>query len=248
MDDGPEDENKIISYLDRYFPGKPAFILGSRANGGYREDSDWDIGVINGDKIVKRGKYHFYPIREKNFDKNASRNIFNGSVSSFAKKVRPLRGEEDVRRLERKAKEHIIQYVQQNSDIENPSSEDILKIYFMKKSEVDPYCKHKSVKFVNSEYLDSASEDYEKIMSEFEPEIQYRYRNPHTMDGLVEYAKENIDIIRGTDRISKKGFKNFLKEIVKQGVVSLSRNNSDYEAVRALYHEQEPEPGDNEIE
>lgn len=230
-------EEKIQSYLEQHYPDKPAFLFGSRVNGNYREDSDWDVGVIGTKKAITIDNIDFIPINEDNYDTNAVRNIFSTSVYPLVKKIKPLKNEEAVRKLEKRAKEHILQYTMQKSGNKTPTPEDIVTFYFLKKSVLDPYCKHKTVGFINSEDgLETVSEDYEKIISNFDPKFEYRYRDLNMMDALVGFIGENISKIRGVRRASKKGFHDYLKTLVKQGTVSLSRDNSDYEAVRALYH------------
>ncbi len=218
-------EPKIQAYLDEYYSGLPAFLFGSRVNGHSNSDSDWDVGVIGAKRRMKIDNIEFIPIDVNNLDRKAMKYIFHRNIFSFAKKIKPLKKENFVRNVERKVKEHIIQYTMQKSGKQSISGEDIVTFYIQMNSINNPAFRQKAMKFLeNKEAIKISSEDYDKILVDFKPSEKYTYRDYNKLDYICYFIEEKLLDLGGVSNPSISKFFNYMKNFVNKAATMMTKS------------------------
>jgi predicted nucleotidyltransferase len=208
-------EDKINALLDAYYPGLPAFLLGSRVNGNSNEKSDWDVGVIGTNEAMEidNGNVCFIPINPVNLDKKAAQYIFRRDIHSLARKIKPLKKEKIVRDLERKAKGHIVQYVRQKLGKESVSGEEVIRTYCEENMKIFPFFRVKGLRFLKSKNSVSiSSQIYDEFLRDFKQSQMYTYRDKKS-DRILYFLETNFNELKDRPYLSNfiKHTKNFVR-------------------------------------
>jgi len=209
-------EPKVQAYLDRYYERLPAFVYGSRADGHFDENSDWDIGVIGARKgMTVGGLAHFLVVDVNNLDKKAVRNIHNRDISILSRKIEPLKNEEFVKAVERKAKLHIIGYVAQRLGTTSLSGKDIVFFYQRENAELNPFYKPKYLKFLQSEEaVKNASEIYDDILRNYNFTQRFNYRPHRKIDAVCDFIVKLTRKFRESSCLSLSRVLSFSSELI----------------------------------
>jgi len=212
-------EPKVQAYLDRFYAGLPAFVYGSRADGHFDENSDWDIGVIGARKsMTVKDLAHFLVVDVNNLDKKAVKNIHNRDISILSRKIEPLRSEEFVKTVERKAKLHIIGYVNQRLGTTSLSGKDIVFFYQRENANLNPFYKLKCLKFLQSEEaVKNVSEIYDDILRNYDFTKFTRcfdYRPHHKVDAVCDFMVKLTRTFRESSSLSLSRVLGFSSELI----------------------------------
>jgi hypothetical protein len=159
-------ESVAYAYLQELFGDKPAFIYGSKADGYDTKNSDMDVAVVGGKKIIKIGEIEFSSING-DVDTMIFRNIHHRSVNPFAKKIIPINKDNTVRSIEKKVKMHITNYMLKklNAKPGDVSGKDIIQGYIVESSNLNPIYRPKAIKFLRSkESLKAVADEYDAIL------------------------------------------------------------------------------------
>ena len=187
-------ESVINQKIKKLFPEcEGAFLFGSRADGYYNKDSDWDIGILGGKKSINYGKFSFLPIKFKDLEKRAVRNIHDPNISIFSKLIVPLINEKLVRKVEKRTKLHIINYCFQKFG-KNLTGKEILLNYLKENATLNPVFKPSYIRFINSGKLDKVTRIYDKLIENYDfNSNSINYRRYRKIDSVVNLSLRTLN-------------------------------------------------------
>ncbi len=167
---------KIRSYVLKLYPENLGiFLFGSRANGYYTEESDWDIGILfeNKNNIkyseipTQNGVVSLVPIEvtKENVNKKIKKNI-HGEIKYFALGVRPIYNSNYIREIEEEVKSSIIKYITNKYEL-SPLEENFIKkvIWLYFKEESTTYFLPKLEKLLFSSHFEEIEERYKEVLN-----------------------------------------------------------------------------------
>ncbi|MEM5834483.1 MAG: nucleotidyltransferase domain-containing protein [Candidatus Aenigmatarchaeota archaeon] len=165
--------DKIIQKIKELYPTcEGAFLYGSRIEGYWDSNSDWDIGIIGKGRKIILGNLSFFPLTLEEIEKIAPRNIHHIKISILSKKVEPLMNEKVVKEAEIKAKYHIISYCFQKYG--KLTGMEVLLNYLKENAFFNPVFKPSYLKFLNSNKVEEVAKIYDEIIGKSSFNLEYR--------------------------------------------------------------------------